>query len=384
MNLTDFLMGTTGKMISYSNVIVILLLMLTVSLRLLYNRRKKAYVSISLSLVFLIIQYCVLVAFLVENDTMTVTKAYVMQALQVIGYLFIHRGLYQLYNRSRRKDMAVFVITMAIMVAISIVFYPDTPLVIVNENNAFMQFVVMDFYTLLLIFVSFLIFPQYIGQTGKYLTALVAFLLFQVSGMMDRYIYEEPNMLLSITENVMPVIFYAFIFLFLFERIVEIMYAVYRSSIKDGLTNLYNRNYLFNHVKQCLNKNMKISVLFTDIDNFKKLNDTQGHHQGDLALKQVASILNEESEGIGIAARYGGEELVMLITDSTVNMKKLAERVRSRVEKETNVTISVGYSTSKKHINPHVLIKQADEAMYVSKTTGKNKVTAYRAQMTKT
>lgn len=379
MNLIDILTGTTGKMITYTNVIIILILMLVVTLRLLLNRKKKAYKSIALSLAFLIVQYSISLAWLLSEDGRTLTNEYWLLSLQVIAFLIINRGLYQLYNRSRLKDMILFYSLLFITVIISFTFYPGAPWITISENDPIMQYVVLDIFMTVLISLGFFLMPRWIGQIGKYRTGLIAFLLFQGAGMMERYTFDHLITTLVIIENVMPILFYAILFLFLFERVVEIMHAVYRSSIKDGLTDVYNRNYFFNMVKQFVSRKMKVSVLFTDIDNFKRLNDTQGHHKGDQVLKQVAAILREESEDIGIAARYGGEELVMLITDPAVKMKELAERVRSRVMDETCVTVSVGYSTSKKDItDAHKLIRQADEAMYISKTTGKNKVTRYR------
>ena len=77
--------------------------------------------------------------------------------------------------------------------------------------------------------------------------------------------------------------------------------------------------------------------------------------------------------------RYGGEELVILLTDPDVKPAELAERIRKRIEEETIVTVSMGFSTYKKGLTGDKLIKQADEAMYKAKTTGKNKVVKFSA-----
>jgi two-component system cell cycle response regulator len=91
-------------------------------------------------------------------------------------------------------------------------------------------------------------------------------------------------------------------------------------------------------------------------------------------LKQVAQIVKEEIEETGICGRYGGEEIVILITDLDVDSGELAERIRVRVEAESIVTVSMGFSRWKKGLTADELIKQADEAMYKAKTSGKNKV----------
>jgi diguanylate cyclase (GGDEF)-like protein len=154
------------------------------------------------------------------------------------------------------------------------------------------------------------------------------------------------------------------------------MQAIYNSSIRDGLTQLYNRKYFYNRVGQHIAARIAISVIFSDIDNFKKLNDTKGHHMGDQVLKQVAGILKEEADQIGICGRYGGEEMVVLVTDTETDPAELAERIRARIEAETIVTVSMGFSRYRKNVTADELIKQADEAMYKAKTSGKNKVVA--------
>jgi diguanylate cyclase (GGDEF)-like protein len=128
-----------------------------------------------------------------------------------------------------------------------------------------------------------------------------------------------------------------------------------------------------------MDQGIRVSVIFCDIDNFKKLNDTQGHARADEVLKQVAQIMEDELDEIGLTGRYGGEELVAMVVDRRAKVGHVAERIRERVAEESIVTISVGYSTVKKEMNPDELVKQADQAMYISKTTGKNKVTAYKA-----
>ncbi|MNR41956.1 putative diguanylate cyclase YdaM [compost metagenome] len=98
---------------------------------------------------------------------------------------------------------------------------------------------------------------------------------------------------------------------------------------------------------------------------------------GDNVLKQVAQIMKDEADECGIAGRYGGEEMVIMVSDPSVKMDAFAERIRSRIEKETIVTASIGYSKYKNGLSAEELIKQADEAMYRAKTTGKNKVVKF-------
>ncbi|RCW40532.1 GGDEF domain-containing protein [Paenibacillus prosopidis] len=112
-----------------------------------------------------------------------------------------------------------------------------------------------------------------------------------------------------------------------------------------------------------VNERTPISIVFFDLG--KKLNDTRGHEEGDKALKEVASILKEEIEDIGIAGRYGGEEMVMLIEDPEVSVAELTEKIRFRIEDETIVTASIGYASFEEGITTDQIIKNADNATYV-------------------
>lgn len=133
-------------------------------------------------------------------------------------------------------------------------------------------------------------------------------------------------------------------------------------------------------LQQYLAYGVRVSIIFTDIDNFKKLNDTQGHDKGDEAIKAVSNILREETEEVGICGRLGGEEMVVLVTDPEADVPELAEAIRSRIESEAGVTVSVGVSRYRKGVTAEALVKQADEAMYQAKTAGKNRVVKYTRQ----
>jgi len=172
--------------------------------------------------------------------------------------------------------------------------------------------------------------------------------------------------------------YFCLLFFILFRRTLERMQSVYISSIKDGLTGLYNRRHFLKKTSRYAGHGLPVSILFCDIDNFKKLNDTHGHHAADEALKRVAAILSEEVSGFGAAGRYGGEELVASIARPGADPAAIAETFRQRVERETIVTVSVGVCPAGEGLSVEEAVRRADEAMYVSKSTGKNKVTVHR------
>lgn len=160
---------------------------------------------------------------------------------------------------------------------------------------------------------------------------------------------------------------------------------------KDSLLNIYNRRYFYNIADMILknNKDEFLALVMTDIDNFKKVNDTYGHQAGDRALRNIARIINENLKEVDILARYGGEELIILIRSSKDKEETLVqiENMRAQIENDIidledgrnfNVTMSFGISFPVKEEDDKFfiekVIKIADEKLYIAKRTGKNKI----------
>jgi len=377
LTLSDLWLGTLGAVISYTVILTILFLTLITAFRLLVSRRKIAYFSIMISLLILIIQYFQLVSFQLTQEQSSAAH-FTALLLKVLSFVFVNVGVYQLYNATKLKDSLVILMFMIITALVSLTYWymPDWIQGSADQVRL-MQPLGMELYLFLLIFVSFLLVNPRIGQNGKYQLMLTFYFCSHMLHMANLYLFNDRQPIITKFEQWIPTAFHVVLFLFIFERVIEIMQAIYNSSITDALTKLYNRKYFYNRVNQHVAQQIAVTVIFSDIDNFKKLNDTKGHHMGDLVLKQVAQIVKEECESVGICGRYGGEEMVILVTDTEVDASELAERIRARVESETIVTVSMGYSYYRKNITADELIKQADEAMYKAKTSGKNKVVAY-------
>ncbi len=163
-------------------------------------------------------------------------------------------------------------------------------------------------------------------------------------------------------------------------------------SIHDGLTALYNRAYVENQISLEFNKARRygnvFSLIFFDIDKFKRVNDTYGHLAGDQVLKNVSDVISDQLRDSDVLGRYGGEEFLILASETDGNGAIiLAERLREAIEetyarfeeKEICVTISLGVVAYKNGMKNHLqMIHEADIALYHSKTHGRNAVSRYR------
>lgn len=161
-------------------------------------------------------------------------------------------------------------------------------------------------------------------------------------------------------------------------------------AVTDPLTGLNNRRYLDTHLQTLYNRSNQrgrpLSVLIADIDHFKAINDTHGHEGGDDVLKDFATRVRGAVRGADLAVRYGGEEFVVVMPDTTPEIAaQVAERLRLAVAsdpftvkatgKPVSVTASIGIaSLQADDIDAAGLLRRADQALYEAKDTGRNRV----------
>lgn len=162
----------------------------------------------------------------------------------------------------------------------------------------------------------------------------------------------------------------------------------FKLSVVDGLTGLFNLRYFkvllkneFHMAK--LDPSKEFCIIMCDIDHFKRFNDTYGHQGGDSVLKEVANTLKSSVRSSDIVARYGGEEMIILLRGSSLNEgAAIAEKIRNNVEnlvvKDQNnaykVTISLGVSVFLPIDEPDSIIKRADNCLFKAKHLGRNRV----------
>ncbi len=164
---------------------------------------------------------------------------------------------------------------------------------------------------------------------------------------------------------------------------------IYRLTITDGLTRLYNKRYLLESLEKEIARAKRygrlLSLIMIDIDHFKHINDRYGHLTGDAVLKELGKIILNRVRQEEVAARYGGEEFVIILPETDIKgARAVAESIRRIVERHVfefegqalRVTISAGTAEydPERHSTPKDLIMDADEALYRAKNNGRNRV----------
>lgn len=164
---------------------------------------------------------------------------------------------------------------------------------------------------------------------------------------------------------------------------------------QDPLTGLFNRRYLADtlprELHRALRYNAPLCLAMLDLDHFKQINDTFGHEAGDLLLRELGRALRENVRKSDIACRYGGEEFVLVLPNSSLEASQHLEKIRSCI-KELQIrygeqllgtlTVSIGIAQSPEHgITADELLRAADEAMYAAKQAGRDCIVVYNDHM---
>lgn len=190
----------------------------------------------------------------------------------------------------------------------------------------------------------------------------------------------DGNVLIAIMVIMAYVGIHIALFMTLQDRLVRLLINSYHASLIDSLTGLFNKKEFGKRTAKFLEESEDdVYVIFCDIDNFKSVNSDMGHVKADEILKKVSHIVRDEVMEHGIAARYGGEEIVAVVeSDDPDVVKIISETILRRVSMETEVTLSIGFARGNQDINEEQLIINANQAMFTSKNSGKNRVTYYQ------
>jgi two-component system, cell cycle response regulator len=170
---------------------------------------------------------------------------------------------------------------------------------------------------------------------------------------------------------------------------VQMLDKLKRLSITDGLTKLYNSRYFYNQLKAEIDRTARyqrpLSLLLMDIDQFKEYNDSFGHLEGDQVLLRLGQVIRSCLRKMDSAYRYGGEEFTVILPETEGDeAATVAERIRSSVSLETfypkgqnenfTITISIGVTEYIHDEEIAIFVQRADKAMYLSKQSGRNRV----------
>lgn len=169
------------------------------------------------------------------------------------------------------------------------------------------------------------------------------------------------------------------------SRLLQIMAEIQDNSFKDPLTKVYNWRYLEEYtntlIKTANRNNSKIGIIYLDVDNFKKLNDSYGHTMGDQALITITEMVQKQIRSEDIFARLGGDEFsIVLANCSKSTAYGIINRIKDKVDIEINargwgISLSIGciiFSKLTSTINQ--MVKEVDDLMYTVKENGKNNI----------
>jgi diguanylate cyclase (GGDEF)-like protein len=185
--------------------------------------------------------------------------------------------------------------------------------------------------------------------------------------------------------------------IFLFTDITEninYLAGIEKAAYTDALTGLYNRKHFLElaeaDIERAARINQAIYAAMADIDNFIKINNTYGHTAGDMVLKTAADIIRQTIRSYDLIGRYAGERfsIMFAISDET-EVTKLTERIRANIERactdyegdEIKVTCSIGIAKLQKTDTLETVIKKADEALFVAKNSGRNRVKFFDSKL---
>ena len=172
------------------------------------------------------------------------------------------------------------------------------------------------------------------------------------------------------------------------RQLEDLLKEVKKLAIMDHLTELYNRRYfetvLTREFKKLLRYGFSLSCILLDIDHFKKVNDDFGHRAGDSVLKEIAEILTQSVRDVDTVARWGGEEFIVLLPQSsTEDAQHVASRILGAVSEHKfsdvpnrQITVSIGMANANDPSmdSAEKIISVADSAMYKAKSKGRNRI----------
>jgi len=203
---------------------------------------------------------------------------------------------------------------------------------------------------------------------------------------------ESVNVLTEVIIGIFVFFFISIILGLLFQKLRGKEEQLEQFSVYDKLTKIYNYSFFIDRLNEEINRadryDYPLSLIMIDIDDFKSFNDTFGNQKGNAVLEKIAKIIKRCIRTVDIPARYGGEEFAVILPNIDSDAEVVAERIRKEVEKasfegdveqpQVRKTVSCGVATFPADATSDTeLIVNSDEALYVAKKSGPNKVCYY-------
>ncbi|PZO42403.1 MAG: hypothetical protein DCF19_07385 [Pseudanabaena frigida] len=228
-------------------------------------------------------------------------------------------------------------------------------------------------------------------SSARFMASVMSMLILSLIARIVVLIRNPPDNLYAHTEINSFSLLIVFIFTFLMNAGFVMMvcqrlyHDLHRTANTDVLTHLLNRRAMMRQLESAIDRfyrsDRQFAIILIDVDFFKRVNDVYGHDAGDMVLIHLAQILQTKMRQIDSASRWGGEEFLILLPDTTlIQSQEIAERIRTHVEtnptqSNIQITISLGIAAIRQHGNSlESLITAADRALYEAKRSGRNRV----------
>jgi len=323
--------------------------------------------------IFLTILYCVNYLFILKEP-------WVASINSIFIFIYCSSLLLNKYNLHKVSKILFFCTVMLHLIICTNVF-------VTNKSGFHLYFILIPVG-------AFALF-EYKENLQKFALSFIAILLFfycentlnispliELTSEMNHFFYQSAFLL-----NMLAIIFV----LSVFANELEVNeLKLTKKATTDSVTGIYNRHHFFEQATYNLaiaNKlSRPLSIILLDFDNFKKINDTYGHHVGDLSLSETAKQINTHCRSQDCFARLGGDEFIIALSDTTqYEAKLIAKRIQTSIEKNTiktesyehlNCQVSVDVCTSSVDGSNSLkdLMMQADKALYQAKEQGGNQV----------
>lgn len=284
-------------------------------------------------------------------------------------------GLY--FVAGRKDNTSYYFAKYTALILLNVIYIPAAWLTSPGSHSA------MPYYSIAIFIFGLLLTGRYWEYVFSGISLLEVLILFQVESIAPQFldVYTDPQYrLFDLTVNFTVASIVIFVMVFILTHYYRTQNdKLYHMSVTDALTDLYNRRYMMSTLEREHNLSERMGTPYTvvmiDINNFKRINDTYGHMEGDSVLRALAAILKAESRSYDVCCRYGGDEFLIILPRATGEEANVyVGRMQQRFEaqcirfKDLGVSLSVGIVERQGHTLREIL-EIADNRLYHKKSS---------------